>query len=291
MIGSVSGLGLATAVLAATTAANSLQALASTASGAFAFSLGNSTYYSPASVVANGSFDFGSRVSAEFLPLTVLKTNEVSITSNTLAEIVTSYAALDDVWSEDFLGGAIALVTPPDATMDPSVSTWATKSGAKVVLTNAAINDSGLGTVSVVAIPESWDLSPGPYTITHSDGTGSVREAYAVHRDNYEAFLFGVTPVPGSSAYEAVEVFIPSFQDAWIPVPSRLKWLEDERPLAGLRIGLKDIYDLEGVRTGGGSRSYAEVYGPREATAVSVQKLLDMGAVVVVSPSLYVFGP
>lgn len=52
---------------------------------------------------------------------------------------------------------------------------------------------------------------------------------------------------------------------------------------AGLRVGLKDIYDLEGVQTGGGSRSYAEVYPVSSKTAVSIQKLLDLGAVMIVS--------
>lgn len=49
-------------------------------------------------------------------------------------------------------------------------------------------------------------------------------------------------------------------------------------PLRGVRITVKDIFDIAGLRTGLGSRAYAELYEPATHTAPSIQKLLDAGA-------------
>ena len=276
---------MSTAVLAGTGLAYTIKPLVSTASGAFTFELGNSTYYSPASAVAQGVVGNVTYTEPKFLPLTVLKTNETTISSDVLSALVSSYASVDDVWTEDFLTGILLVSAPDGAALDASATSWVGSTGAQRLLSTAGVDTSNFGSSSIAKyeVPTSWDLQPGPYTYS-SDASGvTIRQVFAMHRDKYEAFLFGVTPVPGSSAYEAVELFIPPYQDAWVPVPSRLYWLDDGRPLAGLRVGLKDIYDLEGVQTGGGSRSYAEVYAISNATAVSIEKLLDMGAVIIVS--------
>jgi len=49
-------------------------------------------------------------------------------------------------------------------------------------------------------------------------------------------------------------------------------------PLAGLTLGVKDIYDVAGHPTGGGNPEYPGAASPASATAPSVQKLLDAGA-------------
>jgi Asp-tRNA(Asn)/Glu-tRNA(Gln) amidotransferase A subunit family amidase len=67
-----------------------------------------------------------------------------------------------------------------------------------------------------------------------------------------------------------------------IRVPSRLHYTPTtEQPLAGVRVGIKDIHDLEGVRTSNGNRAYYNLYPPRSANAVAVWKLVDASAVVV----------
>ena len=49
-------------------------------------------------------------------------------------------------------------------------------------------------------------------------------------------------------------------------------------PLAGLRFAAKDIFDIEGHRTGFGNPTWLATHGPAEATASAVQALLDAGA-------------
>ncbi len=67
-----------------------------------------------------------------------------------------------------------------------------------------------------------------------------------------------------------------------VAVPSRLYFKRTgDKPFAGMRIGVKDIIDLKGLRTGASSRTYTQLYGPRDSNAVAVQGLLELGFVVV----------
>ncbi|KAK4452717.1 amidase signature enzyme [Podospora aff. communis PSN243] len=280
-------MGLKHLLLTATAAlAAPISLLTSTSTGAFTFTLpsSNATYYSPLAHIHTFS---SPSFPTSPLPLTVFKTPSKLITASLLSSLSASYTSQDDVWNPSFLpGGALAISCPEDAVFDSSAADWFVKSGVKHLLHSGGIDTSTLSksSINVLLQDPKWNLKPGLYTISFTaEGVVQIREVYRLYRDSYEAFLFGTTPVPGTKAmrYEAVEIFIPGTQDVWVPVPSRLYALGDERPLAGVRVGLKDIYDLEGTVTGGGSRSYAEVYGVVGETAVSVKRLVELGAVMV----------
>jgi hypothetical protein len=65
-------------------------------------------------------------------------------------------------------------------------------------------------------------------------------------------------------------------------VPSRLYYTKTaEKPLAGVRIGIKDIYDIKGLRTSNGNRAWYWFYPPANATAPPVQNLVDAGAIII----------
>ena len=67
-----------------------------------------------------------------------------------------------------------------------------------------------------------------------------------------------------------------------IAVPSRLYFNPTpQRPLAGVRLAVKDLYDLKGMKTSGGSRALFEITNAANATATAVQKLINAGAIVV----------
>ncbi|KAF2628606.1 amidase signature enzyme [Macroventuria anomochaeta] len=57
------------------------------------------------------------------------------------------------------------------------------------------------------------------------------------------------------------------------------------RPLrshwAGVRIGIKDIYDIKGLRTSNGNRAWYWLYPHSDNTATPVQKLIDASAIIV----------
>ncbi len=52
-------------------------------------------------------------------------------------------------------------------------------------------------------------------------------------------------------------------------------------PLAGLTAAVKDMYDIAGARTGGGSPDWLEAHAPATRTANAVQKLVDAGATII----------
>ncbi|PNP49581.1 hypothetical protein THARTR1_09903 [Trichoderma harzianum] len=67
-----------------------------------------------------------------------------------------------------------------------------------------------------------------------------------------------------------------------IGVPSRLYFTRTkEKPLAGARIGVKDLFDLSGVKKSNGNRAWYHFYPEAEKTAPAIQNLIDAGAVIV----------
>ena len=48
-------------------------------------------------------------------------------------------------------------------------------------------------------------------------------------------------------------------------------------PLAGLTLAVKDMYDIAGFRTGGGSPEWLEAHPAPKSTATAVRKLSEAG--------------
>lgn len=48
-----------------------------------------------------------------------------------------------------------------------------------------------------------------------------------------------------------------------------------------MRLAVKDIYDVKGLRTGCGNRAFWQLYPPKERTAPAIQRLLDGGMILV----------
>lgn len=64
-------------------------------------------------------------------------------------------------------------------------------------------------------------------------------------------------------------------------MPSRVYYWGDNRPLAGERVAIKDLYDVKGLQTSGGSQAWAYITPTANGTAPSIQQILDLGGVVV----------
>ena len=107
-------------------------------------------------------------------------------------------------------------------------------------------------------------------------------EIYRMYKDEQQAFSAATIKTSGDSFVD-LAVPVPGLNTISIPVPSRLYtlYLPDPRPLEGRRVAVKDIFDIEGLRTGGGSRAYWNTYPPRAASAFSVQQLVNQGAILV----------
>jgi hypothetical protein len=120
-------------------------------------------------------------------------------------------------------------------------------------------------------------LAPGPYFI---NAAGNVYEAWRLYSDVQGAFTESAT-ANGDGSYSVLPAGTVGQKQA-IAVPSRLYFTKSaDKPLAGVRIGIKDIYDIKGLRTSNGNRAWYWLYSPANNTAPPVQNLIDAGAIIV----------
>ena len=120
-------------------------------------------------------------------------------------------------------------------------------------------------------------LAPGPYFI---NAAGEVYEAWRLFSDVQGAFLESAIS-NGDGTFSVLPAATVGQKQA-IAVPSRLYYTKTaEKPLAGVRIGIKDIYDIKGLRTSNGNRAWYWFYPPANNTAPPVQNLIDAGAIIV----------
>ncbi|PCH35594.1 amidase signature enzyme [Wolfiporia cocos MD-104 SS10] len=188
------------------------------------------------------------------IPISVMRITDAIFNDTTFEMIVEDWTSRDDVWSEAFLTGQFSiwdLYTISD-------TTFATDDG---------------DTYGNNMLPS------GPYFLDPL--SGNIFQAYRLYEDEYQAFVYGTVPSDDGS-YEILSAKIHGAATETIGVPSRLYFTPTvKKPLAGLRLAVKDIYDVKGLRTGCGSRAYWSLYPPKERTAPAVQRLLDAGLVLV----------
>jgi hypothetical protein len=121
------------------------------------------------------------------------------------------------------------------------------------------------------------NLKPGPYFIS---AAGHVYEAWRLYSDVTGAFTESAI-ANGDGSYSVLPAGTVG-QKLAVAVPSRLYFEKTaEKPLAGVRIGIKDIYDIKGLRTSNGNRAWYWLYPPANNTATPVQNLINAGAIIV----------
>ncbi|KAL2820955.1 amidase signature domain-containing protein [Aspergillus cavernicola] len=215
----------------------------------------------------------------DVVPLTVIASNSTSFTGHELNETVSDYIDRDDVFSSAFLN-AIYLNyngnTTPSIDL-PSIIPMLRKECNSVFLVSPeySVRREYNAVNSRIARP----LPIGPYFA--STKTGEIFKAHRLYADDYNAFLQpAVSDEKGG--YLPLSATSESALGNSIAVPSRLYYsMTPEQPLAGLRLGVKDIFHVKGLRTSGGNRAYYSLYEPCNATGSAIQSLLDQGAVLV----------
>lgn len=209
------------------------------------------------------------------VPFTVLKTDECSVTAHVLETLITEYLALDDVISEAFLQAIfVSTSCEAEASIDHDAAAYLQSLGAVTLLRSPQLSSSSLDIVSGLD-----SLEPGPYIASPSgDGTSQFSLVYRLYQDRYRTFVFGAYPDPSTTgSYKPLPLSIAHYQDPLIPVASRLYSLSDPRPFAGMRISIKDLYDIKGLQTSGGSRAWATVTPIADETAPVIQRIIDLG--------------
>ncbi|KAF4435214.1 Glutamyl-tRNA(Gln) amidotransferase subunit A [Fusarium austroafricanum] len=187
----------------------------------------------------------------EFTPLTVVKLNQTA-NGERVASALGEYEK-DDVWTKSFTQ-ALYIKSDKDAKFKSD------EYNVSAVYT---------GKESVPA---------GPYFVHRY--TGNVYQAYRLYVDTDRSFIqLSTTTLLAPIIPSALPVFPPEVS----PLPSHHVSTSPppEKPLFGLRLAVKDLYDLKGVKTSGGNRALYEMSKVKTKTAVAVQKLIDAGAIVI----------
>jgi hypothetical protein len=263
---------------------NDIQSLTTTSSGDEIFELGNITF------LANLQYPKITLASTlqpqnNLIPSTVVYTNGSSVSGQYLKSVLAKYKAIDDVFTEDFLGAVFVISSVKNAQLDTSAMSFLSSMNlSQLVLSSsfAQANNVASGALSFIEAPTIDLLPPGPYAATISSSGLSLSSVYRLYSDSYRDFLFGAFESNnGQGDYKALGVFLPKFWDPMIPVPSRIYSMYDSRPFAGERVAIKDLFDIKGLQTSGGSQAWAYITPIANETAPSVQRIIDLGGVVV----------
>ena len=171
------------------------------------------------------------------IPFTVVTTNS----SNSTQSVMQHYAS-DDVWATAF-SSCVYLQSSVNYGPLPAEGS-SLGSNVSSILSNL---DTQLSTT----------LPPGPYFI--STLTGKVCKPYRLYSDYSQAFLESLWS-DSNGTLHTVQASIYNPAALAIAVPSRLYYQRTtDKPLAGVRIGIKDLFDLQGRITNFGDRAYASI--------------------------------
>lgn len=229
----------------------------SISSTGFTSSVNETYYYSPPYVVGKITIpsSLASAITASgYAPITIITTDDATFNSQSLVALKANYTASDDVWSEAF-AGVIYLQYTGNGTI------------------SSALSIDNL----IVANGSSTTITAGPYFLS---STGAVYEAHRLYSDSIGAFTETIT-TSQDGKYTVLPAGIPG-QALAIAVPSRLYFTKTaSKPLAGVRLGVKDIYDIAGLRTSNGNRAWYHFYPPAKTTGPAIQSLIDAGAIIV----------
>ena len=211
--------------------------------------------------------------------LTVLHTNTSSITQQVLEDVISDYTAQDDVFCEAFLQGVYISSSVPKAEVDRSAIVFLTTLGVEHIIADPGLKLPFLSPVSRLT---ALDLPPGPYFATRTGKNILLSKVYRLYEDTYRTFLYGTFEAgDGSGAFTALDSTSGSVGTPAIPVPSRLYSVNDARPFAGYRVAVKDLFDMRGLITSGGSKAWTYISSPATETAPSIQRIIDLGGVIV----------
>lgn len=228
------------------------------------------SYYVPAAPVTtlrHGKLHGKLANTTGLTPLTVVSTSNSTLGSSGLSSTIADYASSDDVFSTGFL--EIVYIQylkskPSGYHADVTQNFGQVLNGTKAVFGSSATNSTA--------------LSPGPYFIAPS---GAVYEAWRLYSDFAGAFTETIIPSSTPNVFTVLPANLPG-QSLAVAVPSRLYYTKTAaKPLAGVRLGVKDIYDIAGLHTSNGNRAWYHFYPAASVSAPSIQRLIDAGAVVV----------
>ncbi|KAH8433282.1 amidase family protein [Aspergillus melleus] len=251
-------------------------------SGGLSYELLNVTYFANAAHPRTSLAVSECDEEIQVMPLTVVLTNQSVVTGEDVQTIVSSYLADDDVLSPGFLRAVYITSSVSNATIDATALPYLRALGMETVYLDLHTFES-IPTGFVTAEDASLgELMPGPYTAVVTPNVLEVLDTYRLYPDLYRTFVTGSYDTQdGSGTFQALSLACPRRWAPLIPVPSHIPFRHDPRPLAGVRVAVKDLFDMRGLQTSAGSLAWVRITPVAATTAPALQRLLDQGAVLV----------
>ncbi len=191
-----------------------------------------------------------------FRPVTVVQGR---ISRSAPPSLFTNCTAVDDVFGRGFLRVVLLGGTTGSST------------------TQGNLGAAGGPSVIVPLSPRT--VPSGPYFLEVA--TGALHPVYRLYEDFAGAFSESLLQKPDGS-FQTLSAQVPSSASLTIGVPSRLYSTRTAaKPLAGVRVGVKDIFQLAGTRGSNGNRAWYNLYPANNVTGTAIQRLIDAGAQVV----------
>jgi hypothetical protein len=188
-----------------------------------------------------------------FQPVTVV---QGPVVRSDLSALFANWTAIDDVYQSAF-SQAVFLA------------------GATCISKRATAD----GTSSVVLPLNNTAIPSGPYFL-HTT-TGALYPVYRLYEDFSGAFTESLLEKPDGS-FQILSAQIPGSASLTVGVPSRLYYTKTAaKPLAGVRVGVKDIYKLAGTKQSCGNRAFYNLYPANNSTGTAIRRLIDAGAQIV----------
>ena len=221
--------------------------------------------------------DTSTTYSFGFAPVTLTTTSHGKLQTSGFRSLRDEFLQTDDVFQLGFLKCKLACKAPdsPTCLIKTVLYAQSISSGYTDILASEFIDNC---TILYVRHAERESLlPPGPYFMSPD---GFLHQAFRLYPDTQGAFT-EATLAGVESSFSIVPATV-SGHFPTVAVPSRLYFTKTaHKPLAGIRVGVKDIFSIKGIKTGNGNRAWYNLYPSANTTALAVQNLIDAGAVIV----------
>ncbi|KAK3946260.1 amidase 1 [Diplogelasinospora grovesii] len=209
-------------------------------------------------------------------PVLLFSTSDTAIDSKSIIGEIRRFKDIDDVFNEDFLSEVLLIHEGSSRSKTTLKALRKHLNGTRPLLNKQWRLKSVYKTTSSGIVPS------GPYFLRD----GKIFQVRKIHIDVFSSFQVTVLPDPGHSLYGCVVQNLdsvgPDAEGMSVAVPSRMyNRPSKEKPLAGVRIAIKDNFKLQGTKCSMGCRSFLETYERDEETADYAKMLIDLGAVIV----------
>ncbi|KAL2136157.1 hypothetical protein VTI74DRAFT_5210 [Chaetomium olivicolor] len=196
-----------------------------------------------------------------FKPVTVVKDR---VPRSDISQLLSNWTVIDDVYQPAF---------------SEAIFVAETRGGKRPRSPDVTERHIFPGVSSSIISLKNTKIPSGPYFLEVA--SGSLYPVYRLYEDFAGAFTEPLIPTPDGK-FQPMSAKIPGSSSLTVGVPSRLYFTKTaDKPLAGVRLGVKDIYRLAGVKGSNGNRAWYNLYPASNVTGPAIQRLIDAGAQIV----------